>query len=110
MENTTSGSLISRTSAIVAILGYFVYGNIEGAIGAWLIYIVVGMGVLLCIVPIIGFFVYYFLAKYWIIPKLLILTNLHQTWLISLIFYVDLAIGLILTVLIIGWIIFKIKG
>lgn len=83
---------------LYTILGYFVYDNsVEGAIAVLCASIVIGIVMLLSLVPIFGWIAAILINYFYVIPKILLLTGITWTWLITLIFVVDIVIGLILT-------------
>ena len=81
------------------ILGYFVYGNVAGALGIGLLYIIVGFFIIiLSVIPVIGLLISAIISYIFIIPMILNFTGLYWTWLVTIIFGLHLIIGLCITI------------
>jgi len=80
-----------------AVLGYFVYGGMDGALAMILLSIVLGLAVPVALIPFVGFIVYAFLAYYVILPWVIDLTKIDPTWLTSLIVLVDVVMAGLIT-------------
>ena len=94
----TSGTIV--TLIIFGILGYFVYDkNIEAAVGVIGIAIIVGIVTMLSLIPIVGWIASILISYFVVIPGMLEITGLENTWLISGIFISNVILGLIITTL-----------
>ena len=88
------------TLIIFGILGYFVYDrSIDAAIGVVAISIAVGLITMLSLIPIIGWIASTLISYYWAIPAMLEIIGLEHTWLITTIFWLNVLLGLVMTIL-----------
>jgi hypothetical protein len=89
------------------ILGWFVYGGINGALAMVLIEILIGFTCLFGLIPIIGVLFYWLVAHFWVIPWVLSLTQLSNSFVVGFLFSLGLLGSIILTIIstiaIIGW-------
>jgi len=83
---------------IFFLLGYFLYGSLNAALAVLLLALLLDLFNLISIIPFVGAFIYFFVAK-WLQSQILALTGLTPTWLTSLIFAVSVAISIIVTFL-----------
>jgi hypothetical protein len=101
-ENKTTITLFSwgtKLWIIYGILAYFVYNHtVEGVLGILLLSFIVGLVMILSIIPVIGWIIALVLNWFYVIPKLLVLTNLDMTWLVQMIFVIDGIFGLVITI------------
>ncbi len=94
----TSGTL--STLLVFGILGYFVYDrSIESAIGVIGIAIVISIVTLISLLPVVGWIASILISYFMVIPGLLAITGLEYTWLITVIFVINVIIGLVMTIL-----------
>jgi hypothetical protein len=92
----TPGTII--TIIIFGMIGYFVYDNsIDAAISVMLLSFVVGLVTLLSLIPIIGWLISIPLSYYLVIPAMLEMTGIEYTWLITVIFTLNVLLGLLIT-------------
>ena len=100
-KSSSSGSkTLGTLTVIFGLAGYFVYDGFGGMLGIFLISILLGITILLGIIPVIGNVVQYLVMKY-ILAKIFILTGLWATTLTSMIFWVNMVFGMILSILVI---------
>lgn len=105
---TMSPSGISVMLIIFALLAYFVYDHsINAVIGVTLMTIIISVVFALSFIPVVGWLSAILLCHYWVIPKLLDVMALDDTWLITFIFtFITLygfIITIIVTVVIVAW-------
>jgi len=79
-------------------LAYFVYGGLNGVFGILILSILLSIAFFLCLIPIAGIILYFLLSFFVIIPKVLAFTGLHMTWLVTVMFAVDMIIGAIVSI------------
>ena len=85
---------------VYAIIGYFVYGNsFDAALGILVLSFVVGITSILSIIPFVGWIAALALNWFYIIPKILELTSLDHTWLVTAIFAINGILGFVITIL-----------
>lgn len=97
-------------SILMAALGYFVYDSVSGAIAVFILSLTASFTIILGIIPVAGAIAQYFVLKV-LFSFIFNLTDITSTWLSSLIFYLNLAGGVILTLVVTVFIIYKIfKG
>ena len=97
MKIEFSGSTILFT-LLWMVLGYFIYGNMIGALAMGLIYLVISTIMIISLIPIIGWIFAICLNHFIVIPEILNLTGLHHTWIIYIIEGVSYLMGFMLTV------------
>jgi len=86
------------TIIIFGIIGYFVYdGSIDAAIAVMALSLVVGLVTLLSLIPIVGWVISVPLSYYWVIPAMLEMTGIEYTWLITIIFVLNVILGFVIT-------------
>lgn len=107
MKGNSSG-ILSFGLIVSAILGYFVYGTLEGVLAIILLFIFTGMVNILSIIPLIGWIASCLINWFIVIPWILSFTGLEMTWLVWGIFAYQVLFGLILTVLVIIYIVAKV--
>jgi len=91
---TSIGSIV-----VAALFGYFVYNRtIAGALGAGLLCFILELSVLIAMVPFAGVFIQGFLDITWLIPSILSMTGLWDTWLVTLMLVIALIVGAIVTI------------
>jgi len=84
-------------TALFSLLGYFVYGGIKGALAILLLCIVCDLILFLSMIPFVGWLVQALVMRF-AITKILALTCVSTTWLISTIFWVYLVFGIIISI------------
>lgn len=81
-------------------LGYFVYGkSVDAFVGILILGILMSAAHFLSLIPFVGFIVWALLAKFCIIPWVFSFGGLYETWLISLMFWLGVAGGAIISIL-----------
>ena len=83
--------------ALFPLLGYFVYGGIKGALAILLLCIICDFTLFLSLIPFVGWLVQALVMRF-AITKILALTCVSTTWLISTIFWVYLVFGIIISI------------
>jgi len=99
---------VSTMLIIFALLAYFVYDhNINAIIGVTLIALIISVVFILSFIPVVGWLSAILICHYWLIPKLLDVMTLSDTWLITFIFafiaLYGLTITIIMTIIITAW-------
>lgn len=109
-NNITRGHRISAGGfmLISGILGYFVYGSIDGILGMIPLTFFFSLSLFLACIPFCGVAVPAVVMYSLIIPWVWGLIKVEQTWLVMGFFYVYLLMGLFLTYVIIVAIVFGI--
>jgi len=80
-------------------LGYFVYHGVDGALAMVILTILYALATLLSLIPFFGAFVQWLVMTYAINPFVFHLTHIHYTWLVAVAFWVYLALGIIITLI-----------
>jgi len=80
-------------------LGYFVYHGVDGALAMVILTILYALATLLSLIPFFGAFVQWLVMTYAINPFVFHLTHIHYTWLVAVAFWVYLALGIIITII-----------
>ena len=76
------------------------YGkSVDALVGVAILAILMSLSLLLSIVPLIGFAAWALLTKFCIIPWVFSFSGLYETWLISLMFWLGVVGGAIISVL-----------
>lgn len=102
-KTTTIGMFdIGGLTILFSVLGYFVYGNWEGALAVFVFSFIIGIIKYLGIIPILGPILYWIIAKGLVIPKIFELTGIYGTWLTGLIFWLGFTISMIVTIFILA--------
>jgi len=86
-------------TVMFSLLGYFVYGSINGALAILLLDLVCDLTVLVSVIPFVGCLIQAFLMKM-IIPKIAAITGIHLTWLTTAIFWTNLLFGVVVTAIV----------
>jgi hypothetical protein len=71
---------------VAAILGYFVYGGIDGALAMIVFTLAIGVVSLISLIPLVGFIIYALLVYMWVFPWIMPILHIYPTWLTSGIF------------------------
>ena len=107
MEIKIGGGSIGLISIILIICSWFVYKSWQMVLAYALMLFILDLLLIICFIPILGVIAYYFLGKFLII-KIMAFTELSQSWLIPLIFWVNFITGIIISIgviaVIIGWV------
>lgn len=103
-----SPSILSFGLIVSAILGYFIYGTLEGVLAIILLFIITGAINILSIIPLIGWIASIVINWFIVIPRILSFTGIEMTWLVWGIFAYQVLLGFILTGVAIVWIISKV--
>ena len=102
-NNKQTGELISKSvtgSLLMAALGYFVYGGLDGAFGIVIFGSILGISLLISIIPYgIGFIAQVCIVFFWLIPFLFEFTGLYHTWLTWLEVIATLILGVIVNLI-----------
>ena len=97
-----NASGITRSVAISVFfgcIGYFVYGGFEGFMAIFMTSFIVISFICICsVIPIVGWIGSIITAYFWLIPKILGLTGIYWTWLITAIFSFAVIVGLTVTI------------
>lgn len=101
-NNISYGNGISSIFIILisGILGYFVYGSLDGALGMILLTFLFSLSLLLASIPFCGVIIHAVMMHFVVIPFVLKHAALEQTWLVIGFFWVYLAMGLLITSLV----------
>ena len=102
MTDKTSISIGSPIFYLVLFvgLGYFVYGrDVSSLIAIVVLAVLMSIALALSFIPFLGFVVYGLVAKFAIIPWVFAATGLYDTWLISVMFWLGIALGGVLSIL-----------
>ena len=83
-----------------AILGYFLYGGIQGFFGIILLGIIMTILLILSLIPYIGGIIYLFLNWFFIIPAIMDFTGLWWTWFITIILILFTVCSMIISILV----------
>jgi len=95
-----TGAGVTFTSFMLfAILGYFVYGGIDGALGMILSDMLLSLTALLGFIPVVGVVLYWVTANNIVMPAIFNLTGLHSTWLTTILVYFGLAVSILATLI-----------
>jgi len=102
-ENKNVSEIISNSisgSLLIAALGYFVYGGLDGAFGIVIFGSILGISLLISIIPYgIGFIAQVCIIFFWLIPFLFEFTGLYHTWLTWLEVIATLILGVIVNLI-----------
>jgi len=80
-------------------LAYFVYNGVEGALAVLVLCILYSIASFIGLIPFVGFIIQAGVMHYFIEPFVFGVTGIHPTWLTSTIFWVYVAMGAFLTVI-----------
>lgn len=105
----SSTHLVSTWTLLIAALGYFVYGGINGALAIFVLYSLSGLLALLGFIPVLGVILTYIVNDLFVFPVVFSLTGITATWLTSLIFWGNLVGSAICSFVAIVWIWLKIR-
>jgi len=84
---------------LFAALGYFVYNGVSGALAMLILTILYSFAGLLSLIPFGGAAIQWAVMAYAINPFVFHITHIHYTWLVGVAFWLYLAIGIVMTVL-----------
>jgi hypothetical protein len=97
-DKQSGASILFSTPVIFGLLGYFVYGEIlAGALGMAILAIVLDISLAIALIPFAGVFVQFVVNLLFIIPNILGLTGLWDTWLVTVLFILTTVAGAIIT-------------
>jgi hypothetical protein len=97
-DKQTGASILFSTPIIFGLLGYFVYGEtLAGALGMAILAIVLDISLAIALIPFAGVFIQFAVNLLFIIPNILGLTGLWDTWLVTVLFILATVVGAILT-------------
>jgi hypothetical protein len=106
MTNKTETSIVGSSVStlildlIFLIIAFFVYGeSIPKTLGFGLFLLLFYFASFLMLIPFVGFIIEGFVVAYWIVPFVFNLTGLTQTWLISLVFWLNIGLGGIVSII-----------
>jgi hypothetical protein len=85
---------------VFAILGYFTYGGINGALAIIAVYFLVSFAAVLSIIPYAGIFVQNYVTTEYVFPYLFSITGIYPTVLTDAIYVFFLVIGIFLWIVI----------
>jgi hypothetical protein len=80
-----------------AALGYFVYGSLAGVFAMLILGILYDLAMLLALIPFAGVVLQALVMYFLITPWVLDFTGIAATWLTTLVFWVDVAFGCLIT-------------
>jgi hypothetical protein len=83
---------------IVAGLGYFVYGGMNGALAMVVVWFIYQLCLLLALIPFIGVFIQAFVTFNYAWPWVAQLTSVGASWLTTLMFVVSVILGIMVTI------------
>jgi len=87
---------IPPLALLFSIIAYFVYGNsLSAALAVLLLGILWSIAGLVCLIPFVGIATYYFLMM-WIFDWVSNLTGLTWSWVIDIMFWLDIVFGAII--------------
>jgi hypothetical protein len=80
-------------------LGYFVYGGFSGALAILVLSLLFSVTILVSLIPFVGVVIQGLIMNYWIVPWTFGVTGITATWLTGIIFWINIIIGLIFTII-----------
>lgn len=80
-----------------AVLGFFVYDGLNGALAMIVLSFLFGLAALLSIIPVVGVFIQYYVSITYILPFIINLTGITATWLTTTMLVVSIIMGIIIT-------------
>ncbi len=101
MSDSKSSSVSFGLPILSMLLGYFVYGGLNGALGMGLLSILAGITIMLGLIPVLGNIIQYVLLKSWLFPEVLAFVGLKATWLTGVLLWCNVVSGIILSLIII---------
>ena len=99
-DGTNSGGGIGTGWALIILwtaLAYFVYDGIEGAIAVVILGVLFGLAILIALIPFCGVVIQVLVMYFLIWPWVSNFTGIEATWLTLLIFWVDVILGIFIT-------------
>jgi hypothetical protein len=97
-EKQATSSILFSSPIIFGLLGYFVYGEtVAGALGMAILAIVLDISLAIALIPFAGVFIQFAVNLLFIIPNILGLTGLWDTWLVTVLFILTTVVGAVLT-------------
>ena len=96
---TSTIRLLSTTTLLSFLLGYFVYGGLEGGLGMALLSLLLGILMIISLIPILGNITYFWVGTK-ILDWVLTLTGLGRTWLTTAIYWYEGVCGIIVSLLV----------
>lgn len=94
--NTNQNSLI--VILLIAVIGYFVYGTIDGALAIFILTTLGGFVAILGLIPFVGAILTYFVYIDFMQPFVFSLTGIGATWLTLVLYWFYMILSVILTV------------
>jgi hypothetical protein len=76
-----------------ALIGYFMYDGLSGSLAMIILCMVCLITMILSVIPFIGYPLQYLVSKMVVVPWVMSLTGIHDTWLTSVIFFIYLIPG-----------------
>jgi len=89
-------AVVIMEAAIFGLLGEFWYGS-GGFMAMAVLSIVCGLAVMLSLVPFVGVGLEAYVLWWWVLPMVLMRSGLDASWLTTLIVWLNLGIGLVIT-------------
>jgi hypothetical protein len=80
-------------------LAYFVYNGVEGALAVLILSILYSIASFIAFIPFVGVILQALVMHHFIEPFVFSLTGIHSTWLTSTIFWIYIAMGVFLTII-----------
>lgn len=87
-KGVSMGEFTPIFSIIFGILGYFVYGGIDGFFAVFAYSFLIGLFALIGLIPIFGPIIYLPLTFFWFNPAWMELTGIWWSWLLLLIYVI----------------------
>lgn len=88
----------SLFAVLFSVLGYFVYGGLDGFFGILLLDILLTLTSLTGLIPIVGVLIYAIIGWMFVVPWTLEFTGLATTWVVPVVFTANLIGTVIMTV------------
>ena len=94
--------------AFLVICSYFVYHSIPMAVAFLALSLFYDLLIVFSLIPIIGVIISGLLMYFWATPFIFSLTGLTQSWIVGLLFWVDITIGIAVSLILGIYIIIKV--
>jgi fructose-specific phosphotransferase system IIC component len=80
-------------------LGYFVYGGLSGALAILVLSLLFDVVILVSLIPFVGVVIQGLIMNYLIAPWVFGVTSITATWLTTSMFWINIIIGFVLTII-----------
>jgi hypothetical protein len=81
------------------LLGYFIYGGVDGALAMGLLGLLYALSILISLIPFAGIFIQYYVMIDVIFPYICEITGITATWLTTVMFAVNLIFGILVWII-----------